>query len=155
MLALLGVVAAPITSGDTAFRSARLIVADIFHYDQKPIVKRLVVCVPLFVIGFGITLLNFGVVWRYFAWANQTLAVATLWTIYVWLVQSRKNYWVALIPALVMTFIVSYFVFMAPQFLGISNRLISVSLGLLVTIVIYAAVYLRATRSVKTEIEKA
>ena len=155
LLALLGVVAAPITSGDTAFRSARLIVADIFHYDQKPIVKRLVVCVPLFVIGFGITLLNFGVVWRYFAWANQTLAVATLWTIYVWLVQSRKNYWVALIPALVMTFIVSYFVFMAPQFLGISNRLISVSLGLLVTIVIYAAVYLRATRSVKTEIEKA
>ncbi|MBD5323101.1 MAG: carbon starvation protein A [Bacteroides sp.] len=155
LLALLGVVAAPITSGDTAFRSARLIVADIFNYDQKPIAKRLVVCIPLFVIGFGITLLNFGVVWRYFAWANQTLAVATLWTIYVWLVQSRKNYWVALIPALVMTFIVTYFVFMSPQFLDITNRMIAASLGVAVTIIIFVAVYIRASRHVKPEIEKA
>ncbi|MDE6066087.1 MAG: carbon starvation protein A, partial [Duncaniella sp.] len=155
LLALLGVVAAPITSGDTAFRSARLIVADIFNYDQKPIAKRLVVCIPLFVIGFGITLLNFGVVWRYFAWANQTLAVVTLWTIYVWLVQSRKNYWVALIPALVMTFIVTYFVFMSPQFLDITNRMIAASLGVAVTIIIFVAVYIRASRHVKPEIEKA
>lgn len=155
LLALLGVVAAPITSGDTAFRSARLIVADIFNYDQKPIAKRLVVCIPLFVIGFGITLLNFGVVWRYFAWANQTLAVATLWTIYVWLVQSRKNYWVALIPALVMTFIVTYFVFMSPQFLDITDRMIAASLGVAVTIIVFVAVYIRASRHVKPEIEKA
>lgn len=85
ILALLGVVAAPITSGDTAFRGARLIIADIFSYNQRPILNRMIVCIPLFIIGFGITLVEFGVVWRYFAWANQTLAVFTLWTIYVWL----------------------------------------------------------------------
>ena len=108
ILALLGVVAAPITSGDTAFRGARLIIADIFSYDQRPILNRMIVCIPLFVIGFGITLVEFGVVWRYFAWANQTLAVFTLWTIYVWLVRRKKNFWVALIPAIVMTFISTY-----------------------------------------------
>lgn len=105
ILALLGVVAAPITSGDTAFRGARLIIADIFSYNQRPILNRMIVCIPLFIIGFGITLVEFGVVWRYFAWANQTLAVFTLWTIYVWLVRRKKNFWVALIPAIVMTFL--------------------------------------------------
>ncbi len=145
-LALLGVVVAPITSGDTAFRGARLIVADIFNYDQRPIMKRLVICIPLFVIGFAITLVEFGVVWRYFAWANQTLAVFTLWTIYVWLVKEGKNYWVALVPALVMTFIVSYFVFISPQFLGLTDKLIACSLGILLTILAFVACYLKATR---------
>ena len=143
-LALLGVVVAPITSGDTAFRGARLIVADIFNYNQRPIVNRLVICVPLFIIGFGITLVEFGVVWRYFAWANQTLAAFTLWTIYVWLVQEDKNYWVALIPALVMTFIVSYFVFMSPQFIGMTDRLIAAALGLIVTCIVYGACRMKA-----------
>lgn len=129
ILALLGVVAAPITSGDTAFRGARLIIADIFSYDQRPILNRMIVCIPLFVIGFGITLVEFGVVWRYFAWANQTLAVFTLWTIYVWLVRRKKNFWVALIPAIVMTFISTYFVFLSPQFMGVTDKLISAPLG--------------------------
>ena len=83
VLALLGVVAAPITSGDTAFRGARLIVADIFKIDQRPILKRFAVCIPLFVVGYGITLINFDIVWRYFAWANQTLAAVVLWAIYI------------------------------------------------------------------------
>ncbi len=136
ILALLGVVAAPITSGDTAFRGARLIIADIFSYDQRPILNRMIVCIPLFVIGFGITLVEFGVVWRYFAWANQTLAVFTLWTIYVWLVRRKKNFWVALIPAIVMTFISTYFVFLSPQFMGVTDKLISAPLGVISTIVI-------------------
>lgn len=145
-LALLGVVVAPITSGDTAFRGARLIVADIFNYDQRPIIKRLVICIPLFVIGFAITLVEFGIVWRYFAWANQTLAVFTLWTLYVWLVQKGKNYWVALVPALIMTFIVSYFVFISPQFLGLTDKLITVCLGLIVTGLVFAACHVKAVR---------
>ncbi|WP_287935406.1 carbon starvation CstA family protein [Duncaniella freteri] len=136
ILALLGVVAAPITSGDTAFRGARLIIADIFSYNQRPILNRMIVCIPLFVIGFGITLVEFGVVWRYFAWANQTLAVFTLWTIYVWLVRRKKNFWVALIPAIVMTFISTYFVFLSPQFMGVTDKLISAPLGVISTIVI-------------------
>lgn len=143
-LALLGVVVAPITSGDTAFRGARLIVADIFNYSQRPIINRLVICVPLFIIGFGITLVEFGVVWRYFAWANQTLAAFTLWTIYVWLEQDGKNSWVALIPAIVMTFIVSYFVFMSPQFIGMADRMIAAALGLLVTCIVYGACRMKA-----------
>lgn len=75
VLALLGVVAAPITSGDTAFRGARLIVADVFRIDQRPILKRFLICIPLFAVGYGITLINFDIVWRYFAWANQALHV--------------------------------------------------------------------------------
>ena len=78
ILAIMGVVIAPITSGDTAFRSARLIIADMLHYDQKPILKRLVVSIPLFVIGVAIAFMEFDVIWRYFAWSNQTLSVITL-----------------------------------------------------------------------------
>ena len=149
ILALLGVVAAPITSGDTAFRSARLIIADIFSYDQRLIINRLIICVPLFVVGFGITLVDFGIVWRYFAWANQTLAVFTLWTIYVWLVRNNKNYWVAFIPAVIMTFIVTYFVFLSPQFLGITNVMMSAGASVLLTIFVAYLAWRRAKAEVK------
>lgn len=134
ILALLGVVVAPITSGDTAFRGARLIVADIFKIDQRPIIKRFAVCLPLFVAGYAITLINFDIVWRYFAWANQTLAAVVLWTIYVWLARQKRNFWVALIPAVAMTFVVSCFVFVSPQFFGIENRILAFILASIVTI---------------------
>ena len=134
MLALLGVVVAPITSGDTAFRGARLIVADIFNIDQRPILKRFAVCIPLFVVGYAITLINFDIVWRYFAWANQTLAAVVLWTIYVWLARRNSNYWVALVPAVAMTFVVTCFVFVSPQFFGIENRVLAFILAGITTI---------------------
>ena len=134
ILALLGVVAAPITSGDTAFRGARLIVADIFKIDQRPIVKRFAVCIPLFIVGYGITLVNFDIVWRYFAWANQTLAAVVLWSIYVWLARRKRNYWVALIPAVAMTFVVTCFVYISPQFFGIENRVIAFALATVTTV---------------------
>ena len=134
ILALLGVVAAPITSGDTAFRGARLIVADMFNIDQRTLMKRFAVCIPLFVIGYGITLVNFDIVWRYFAWANQTLAAVVLWSIYVWLARRERNYWVALIPAVAMTFVVTCFVFVSPQFIGIENRVIAFSLAAATTL---------------------
>lgn len=119
VLAILGVVAAPITSGDTAFRSARLIISDMFGIDQKPLWKRFAVCIPLFVIGYLITLVNFDIVWRYFAWSNQTLAVFTLWAIYVCQRRRGKNIWVPLVPAVVMTYIVTSFVFISGQFIGL------------------------------------
>ncbi|MDR3235317.1 MAG: carbon starvation protein A [Prevotellaceae bacterium] len=103
VLALLGVVAAPITSADTAFRSARLMIADMFTYSQKTLVKRIVVAAPLFIASFVILQLNFDVIWRYFAWGNQTLAVFTLWAITAYLFRAKKNYWVALVPAVFMT----------------------------------------------------
>ncbi|MBR6655757.1 MAG: carbon starvation protein A [Alistipes sp.] len=118
ILAILGVVAAPITSGDTAFRSARLIIADIFHIEQRTKWKRLVICTPLFAAGVVLTFVDFDVVWRYFAWTNQALAAVVLWTIVVYLHREKSNYWVALIPAIFMTYICSSFVFVSNQFVG-------------------------------------
>lgn len=119
VLAILGVVVAPITSGDTAFRSARLIIADMFKIDQKPLWKRFAVCLPLFAVGYVLTQVNFDIIWRYFAWCNQTLAVVTLWAIFVWLKRRGKNIWVAMVPAIAMTYIVTSYVFISPQFVGL------------------------------------
>jgi carbon starvation protein CstA len=122
ILALLGVVAAPITSGDTAFRSARLIVADMLNFDQRPIWKRLVVSLPLFAAGIGIAFIDFDIIWRYFAWSNQALSVFTLWMITAWLMRRRSRFvFLALIPALIMTYICSSFVFVSNQFVGMGS----------------------------------
>ena len=120
ILAIMGVVIAPITSGDTAFRSARLIVADMLHYDQKPILKRLVVSAPLFAMGVGIAFMEFDVIWRYFAWSNQALSVITLWMITSWLMR-RGSRWsiIALVPAVCMTYVCSSFFFVSGQFVGL------------------------------------
>lgn len=114
-LALLGVVAAPITSGDTAFRSARLIIADFLNYKQGPFKNRLMISIPLFAVGYLLTQINFGIVWRYFAWTNQTLATIVLWTITAYLIKERKNYWVTLIPATFMTTVVVSYLLQAPE----------------------------------------
>lgn len=122
ILALLGVVAAPITSGDTAFRSARLIVADMLNFDQRPIWKRLVVSLPLFAAGVGIAFIDFDVIWRYFAWSNQALSVLTLWMITAWLMRRRSRFvLLALIPALIMTYICASFIFVSNQFVGMGS----------------------------------
>ena len=129
VLAILGIVAAPITSGDTALRSARLIAADFFHIDQRPIAKRLMICLPLFLITFGVLLYSlrdaegFKVIWRYFAWCNQTLSVFTLWAITVYLVRSRKNFYIALLPALLMTLVCSTYICIAPEGLSLSKEI--------------------------------
>lgn len=110
LLAIIGVVVLPITSGDTAFRSARLIIADIFKLSQKNRVKRLTIAVPLFAIGFLISLSDFGLIWRYFGWANQTLATVVLWAAAMYLVRKGKIHWVATIPAIFMTAVVVTFI---------------------------------------------
>ncbi|MBO4570733.1 MAG: carbon starvation protein A [Bacteroidales bacterium] len=111
ILVLLGVVAAPITSGDTALRSARLIVADALHLDQKSIGKRLAVSLPIFAVTGLLLCFNilnakgFGIIWRYFGWANQTLSVFTFWALTVFLAKHRKGlyYLITLIPGCFMT----------------------------------------------------
>lgn len=150
VLALLGVVAAPITSGDTAFRGARLIVADIFNIDQRPVVKRFLICIPLFAVGYGITLINFDIVWRYFAWSNQALACVVLWTIYIWLARSAKNIWIALIPAIVMTFVETYFVLISPQFCGFAERTYCMAGAAAITLFVMGAVNKQAYRKQTT-----
>ncbi|MFA5327578.1 MAG: carbon starvation protein A [Prolixibacteraceae bacterium] len=129
-LALLGVVAAPITSGDTAFRSARLIVADFLKFKQGPIKNRLMISIPLFIVGYGLTLIDFAVIWRYFAWSNQTLAMIVLWAITVYLAREKKFYWITLIPALFMTVVIISYLLFAPEGFGLSY-MVSMSVGLL------------------------
>ena len=125
ILAILGIVAAPITSGDTALRSARLIAADFLHVDQRPVRKRLLVSIPVFLITMGILIYSlrdaegFKIIWRYFAWCNQTLSVFTLWAITVYLVRIGKNFYIALLPALLMTSVCSTYICIAPEGLSL------------------------------------
>lgn len=137
ILALLGVVAAPITSGDTALRSARLIAADFLHYDQSCVAKRLIISVPIFAAAFGIMMIDFSVLWRYFAWCNQTLAVFTLWAITVYLARHKKLYLITLIPAMFMTAVsVSYILFApTPEGFGLSYP-IAVGAGVAMAIIL-------------------
>ncbi len=146
ILALLGVVAAPITSGDTAFRSARLIIADIFHIEQRTVWKRFAIAIPLFLVGYLITRVDFTVVWRYFAWTNQTLATIVLWTIVVWLAQTRRNRIAALLPALFMTFICSSFVFVSDQFFGMENRTLAYAAAAAITLLIFSIILIKIRR---------
>ena len=136
ILAILGVVAAPITSGDTAFRSARLIIADMLRLEQRTKWKRLVICAPLFAAGVALTFVNFDIVWRYFAWTNQALATVVLWCIVVYLHKERRNYWVAIVPAVFMTYICSSFVFVSTQFVGMGAVPMAYVWGGVATIVI-------------------
>ena len=115
LLAVLGVVAAPITSGDTAYRSARLIVADFLHLNQKKIFNRLLLAFPLFAISAALVFVDFDILWRYFAWTNQTLATCFLWTAAVWLLNHGRNYWIAFLPAVFMTVVVTSYIMAAPE----------------------------------------
>ncbi len=125
ILALMGVVAAPITSGDTALRSARLIVAEFIHLEQKSIRKRLYICVPMFAITMGLLFFNisnpqgFNVIWNYFGWSNQTLSVFTLWTITVYLVLHKKCFWITFVPAVFMTTVSVTFLCVSKDCIGL------------------------------------
>jgi carbon starvation protein CstA len=148
-IALFGVVSAAITSGDTAFRSARLIVADVLAVEQRSIVKRFAIALPLFAIGVALLFVDFDVVWRYFAWCNQALAVVTLWVIVVYLNKYKRNIWVAIPPAIFMTYICTSFVFVSGQFIGMQNRPLAYALAGVVTLVITVAMWIKVKNSVK------
>ena len=115
-LAMLGVIACPITSGDTAFRSARLVLADWLHLDQKSWKNRLLLCIPVLgigaVLGIGNALgkIDYNIIWRYFSWTNQTLAMIVLWAASMFLFYEKKNYWITAAPATFMTAVsITYF----------------------------------------------
>ena len=115
VLAVLGVVVAPITSGDTAFRCARLIAADFLRIKQDKIIKRLLLCAPLFAISVVLMFVDFQILWRYFAWFNQSLSVLTLWAITVWLAKNGKFFYITLLPALWMTMVCTTYILVAPE----------------------------------------
>ena len=114
VIAILGVVICPVTSGDTAFRSLRLSVSDLLKYDQKPIRNRLLVCLPIFVIAFFFCKVDFSTAWNYLGIANQTLAALVLWTGAAYLVKNGKWHWMCSVPAAFLTFICASFIIVSP-----------------------------------------
>ena len=151
-LALLGVVAAPITSGDTALRSARLLIADAFNIDQKGIVKRLMITIPLFMAVIGFMLIDFNILWRYFAWCNQALSVFTLWAVTVYLARHRRFYFITLIPAMFMTMVCGTYLLSAahPEGFGLDmNIALAISTLVTASFLVRFSFYLRKIRSIE------
>ncbi len=140
ILAFLGVVILPITSGDTAFRSSRLILAEYFNIEQKTLRNRLLMAMPLFVIGGILTQVDFAIIWRYFGFANQTTAVVMLWTASAYLLRHQKFHWITTVPALFMTTVcVSFILNSSTLGLGLPMQ-ISTILGFLASIAMLAYV---------------
>ena len=145
ILAMLGVIACPITSGDTAFRSARLTIADWFKLDMGNWKTRLALCIPVLgigaILGFGNTLgfIDYQIIWRYFSWSNQTLAMIVLWAGSMYLVQNKKNYWITAVPATFMSAVSATYFMMAPECLGLipvftNNKTIAYPVGIIVAV---------------------
>jgi carbon starvation protein CstA len=142
LLALLGVVAAPLTSGDTALRSARLMTADFLKFNQKPIKNRLLVAVPIFILTFIILQINFDIIWRYFAWSNQTLSVFTLWAITVYLAKRKKFYFISMVPAIFMTAVTVTYILLAPEGFGLTP-VYSYTIGIVTALAMIVVFYVK------------
>ncbi len=115
ILAVLGVVALAITTGDTAMRTGRLILAEAFHLEQRTLWKRLVLSFPLFAAVLVLSQVDFSIVWRYCGWATQCLACFTLWSLAVVLRRRQRCHWVATLPALFMTCMCATYILHAPE----------------------------------------
>ena len=133
-LAVIGVIVLPITSGDTAFRVGRLILADYFHLPQEKILNRYLFALPMFAISIVLNFVEFGLIWRYFGWANQTLAAVALWTATVFLAGRGNRWWIAFFPAIFMTVVTSTYILVEKVGLGLPQWL-GTSLGLLIGVV--------------------
>lgn len=153
LLAILGVVILPITSGDTAFRAARLIISDFLNYSQKKLTNRLVISIPLFVVGFIVSKIDFSILWRYFGWANQATAAVTLWIAAAYLLKMRKLHWICTIPAMFMTMVCATYLFFAEIGFKLSYD-VSVYCSMALTLVISVAFFLTIKPMSKEEIEK-
>lgn len=125
-LAIIGVVVCPVSSGDTAFRSARLTIADWFHIDQSKLPKRLAITLPLLGVGALLTQLNFDVIWRYFSWSNQTLAMITLWAAAMYLARNAEKWWYSVmcaVPAAFMSGVSCTYILMAEEGFRLSQNI--------------------------------
>ena len=144
VLAMIGVIACPITSGDTALRSARLTIADWFKLDQVSMKNRLVLTVPLLAIAYAISLVDYRVVWRYFAWSNQTLAVFTLWAGSVFMAKKfgKAISFILVIPAMFMSAVCSTYILFAPEGLHLSAN-VAYPIGLAFAILCFSVFAVR------------
>lgn len=152
VLAVLGVVACPITSGDTAFRSARLTIADAFKIKQDGLKSRFMLAIPLFAVGVALTQIDFNVIWRYFAWSNQTLAMIFLWTGAAYLLVNKKNFWIAVVPAIFMSYVSVAYILQAKIGLNL-NPTISNIVAVIAAIAFLIAFMMRVKKE-KSKIEK-
>ena len=134
-LAMIGVIVCPITSGDTAFRSARLVLADWFQLEQKSFRKRLILCVPLLGIGAIVSQLDYSIIWRYFSWTNQTLAMIVLWAASMYLFFEKKNYWMTVVPATFMSAVSMTYLFYAEECFGLGTE-IAYPAGIIISVLI-------------------
>lgn len=151
-IAVLGAIVLPITSGDTAFRAARSIIADYIKIDQTKLMKRLLIAIPLFVISAVLTQVDFNLLWRYFSWANQATAAIALWIATMYLYIQGKNYLVSLAPAIFITYMV--FVYILNQKIGFNLDLnLSFILGLVLTGIIMVMFYTKARKNRKAEVQ--
>ena len=144
ILAILGVVACPITSGDTAFRSARLTIADTMGMKQDKFANRFKIAIPLFAIGIALTFIDFAIIWRYFSWANQTLAMIMLWAASAYLVQAKKNYWICVVPAVFMSAVTSAYILQAPEGFKLAAGISNIA-GIIFALVLFV-IFIRYTR---------
>ena len=155
VLAMVGVIACPISSGDTAFRSARLTLADWFKIDQKKAAPRLMMTVPLLAVGALLSQIDFNIVWRYFSWSNQTLAMIALWAGAVYLFRSGKNYWISVVPATFMSAVSLTYILMAQEGFRLSTAIsypigIAFALGCLVLFLSRTRFNRRSERTLKS-----
>lgn len=148
VIAILGVVICPITSGDTAFRSLRLSLADLLKYDQKPVVKRLLVCLPIFVVAFFFCKVDFSTAWNYLGIANQILAALVMWTGAAYLISKGKPHWMCSVPAAFLTFICASFLVIAPLGLGLAP-IVGYIVGAVVAVPIFIFCIIKGRRGVR------
>ncbi len=141
-IAVLGVIILPITSGDTAFRSARMIIADYFNVSQKKVANRLWIALPLFILSVALTQIDFTILWRYFSWANQSTAVIALFVASMYLFVAKKNYWIALIPGIFMLMATMTYILNAG--IGFGLPLHVSYIGAAIISVILVAIFFRA-----------
>lgn len=149
VLAILGVVVLPVTSGDTAFRAARYTIAEWFNIDQKAPVDRYKIAVPLFIVGGILSQIDFNILWRYFAWSNQTLAMMVLWMGAAYLVKHGKNHWIATIPATFMTAVSVTYILQAKEGLKLSTT-ISYPVGIIAAVIAFIYFYFSINKMKKT-----
>lgn len=137
IIALLGVIVCPITTGDTAFRSARLALSEIINYPQDKIRNRLFLAFPMFIIAIFFTFVDFPILWRYMTWMTQAFAMVTLWACSVYLYNNEKNHWITTLPAIFMTTVSISYILQAKEGFGINASLSNI-IGIIVAIACFA-----------------
>ncbi|WP_017797392.1 carbon starvation protein A [Oceanobacillus kimchii] len=151
-IAVIGVIILPITSGDTAFRAARSIIADYLNINQKKAADRLMIAIPLFGIAYFLTTIDFNLLWRYFSWANQATAMLALWIATMYLYVKGKNFVVSMVPAIFMTYMVLVYILNAK--IGFQLDLnISFIIGLVLTVILTILFFIKAKNNIKNDLQ--